>query len=66
MKALILALILFVITATVWAGGIGMDLTCELSSTGGGAGGEPPVGGTVQFIGGASTEWIAGGYADWQ
>ena len=39
-------------------------MTLELTSTGGGAGGEPPSGGTLSWIDGNPAQWIDETYAD--
>jgi hypothetical protein len=66
MKPLLLALslALLMIATTLYAGGIGLDMTLELTSTGGGAGGEPPSGGTLSWIDGNPAQWIDETYAD--
>jgi hypothetical protein len=50
---IILASIILASFAVVWAGGLGLDLTVELSSTGGGEGGSAPAcaGGYDELIG---------------
>jgi hypothetical protein len=64
MKILIATAVCLLIATALFAGGIGLDMTLELTSTGGGAGGEPPSGGTMSWIDGNPAQWIDETYAD--
>lgn len=62
--ALVIIFAVLLTAGIVYAGGLGIDLTVELTSTGGGAGGEPPTCGTLEWIDSSCAQWIDTNYAD--
>ena len=60
MKKLIIILVILGCAGWALASGLGIDLTLNIS-TGGGAGGAPPSGGTMDWLDGNPAEWIDAG-----